>query len=469
MDEQIGRAEQLELLGRLNDAELVVINERWAGRTSSEIAGALRIDQTVARNHLGNTYDKLDITYVEGGTSLNRVMAFYAVMDDPAAPTIPHPNSLTSEELANAPQPSAQALVLVQEDDEALLAQRPDRVVEDESPDRPWLIPVLIGAIAIVVVIILALVFFAGDDDDDDSEAQSSTATAVANSLDSTATALAGLATIDREDLDATATALSGQATQEREAGDMTATAASNATASAQPTATEEPTATPEPTETPEPTATEEPTAEPTATVEPTEPDATATESPSPPQPAPGELVYESNLQDNPDEWDLNDSWQIEGDALVSSGSGLRTLVAPVTDIATANYAVEATLTFTELEECDGVSGLFGRGSDQSDNGEDFIAGYVGAACLDGWSILAIPDDSPDANELANGDLTLNDQPHTYRLEIAGERIRLFIDGNFAGETTDNLYNDAGSVGLYLNDAINVRVTGFKVFTIEGS
>lgn len=262
MDDQSHRAEQLELLNRLDDSELVVLNERWAGRTSSEIAGALGISQTAARYHLGNIYDKLEVTYVEGGTSLARIMDFYTVIDDPNAPTIPRPDSLYQDELASPSQPSGQSLELVQDDDDALIAQRPVRAAgatDEPPPTRPIWIWVALGVAGILILALLLILLLGDEDDgDDEEEARSETATAFTMELNTTATALAGLATLDRQDLDATATQLSVLATQTQEGADVAGTEAANATASAQPTITptptEEPTATPEPTETPEPT-----------------------------------------------------------------------------------------------------------------------------------------------------------------------------------------------------------------------
>lgn len=483
-EERRRRVERLELLNGLTDVELVVLDERWAGRTSFEIAGLLGINPNVARLHLANVYDKLGITYAPGGTSLARLMSFYDLSDDPAAPRIPHPDDLSSEELLSPGQPSGRALDLVAEDDEALLAQRPGReavpLVPEPEPRSPWPYIAAILALALIVVLALLLIIGGRDGDDDELAPVDATATQVTADLAASATALAEQAILSQQELDATATGLAVQATQEREAAAAAETEAANATASAQLPPTEVPTETPTEEPTPEPTPTlETPTEEATApadTATPTEPPPpTVTAGPGTPAPLPGEVIYEADWEAAPDEWELDENWEIVDGALFSRGEGRRELIAPVApdDLETldsSGYALEAVIALVELDECDGVAGLLGRAARQEleeQEGDVFYSGYAGVACLEEWRILLLPDTGAEPEELAGGELDPDDQPHTYRIEFEGESLRFFMDGIFLGEVTDDTYAATEAVGLFLYGEVNARVDAFRVLSLD--
>lgn len=122
-------------------------------------------------------------------------------------------------------------------------------------------------------------------------------------------------------------------------------------------------------------------------------------------------------------------------------------------------------MTITDLDGCDGIGGPLARAATQDDS----TSGYAGAVCRDSWSIVAAEQDSSDVDEIESdnlGDTEIDDQPHTYRLEVSGETIRLFLDGQFVGEAADNRFQDSGLAGIFLNDEINVEVSEFRVFTI---
>jgi hypothetical protein len=327
-------------------------------------------------------------------------------------------------------------------DDQALLAQVSSGGPPppgDKGPSQGWIIG---GVLAfILLAALVALLLFTRDDDDDSGDATPTPA---------------------------------GQATEVI----ATVTPESTATAEA-PTATlapEEPTATPEPpTATPEPTATEVPpteTPEPTATAteepEPTateEPEPTATEAATTPVPSPGQLAYEANWSGGAADWQLTDGWTAENGVLVADGAVAQPLLAPFQP-PTANYAVEADLVLANLDQCNTIAGAFSHVSEQSNIGGTFSAGYVGGACADGWRIDAVQQNSQNRDTLVEGDFALNDQAHVYRLEVQGDQIRLFIDGAFVGEATDDRWPDAGSAGIYLSGPLQVTVNAFRVFTL---
>lgn len=325
-----------------------------------------------------------------------------------------------------------------------------------EPPEPPngeqtqqWVIG---GIIAFVLVFALIVFLFVvnNDDDDDDDVAEATATTAVPTAIAEAPTAT------------------------------NTAEPESPTEAPVEPTATTEPTAeptatkTPEPTETPTPEATATKTPEPTKTPTPEKPtptpepptptpkpEPTPTEVPSAPQPDEGSLAYTADWT----QWDLGDGWSADGSKLVSDGSEAGPIVAPFTP-TTANYAVEARMAVVGSNSCAEVAGVLARaaGADDADPGS--FDGYTGVVCAHVWRIDAIADGT--IRTLANASRTLDTQPHTYRLEVAGDRLRFFIDGKFAGEATDSQISATGKAGLFVSGGSVVTVDLFRIYALSG-
>lgn len=435
--------DQMAMLHRLTPAELGVLRLRCTGATSENIAATLGTTQPVVAAHLGNVYDKLGVTYGSEGTSFSRVMDFCPLLDDPGAPEILPVAALRSRLGTPSAQPSQRAAQLAAADDQALLAQGaggapPDGPPSSDSSGRGWIIG---GILVALLLVALLLFYFLSRDDDED----------------------AG---------DATATV---STTATTEAGSPTAEAPTETAAPEEPTATpvpEEPTATPEPEEptatpepptaTPEPEPTETPVPEPTATPE---PEPTATEAQVTPVPVPGDLVYQADWSTGANDWQLTDGWTAENGTLIADGSTAAPLRSPFQPTS-PNYAVEAQLTLANLNQCQTVAGVFSRVTEQTDVGGSHLAGYIGGACADSWRIDRVNDINDNRDNVAEGDFAPGDQSHVYRLEVVGDQLRLFIDGVFAGEGTDNRWTEAGVPGIYLDGDVQVTVNAFSVFAL---
>jgi DNA-binding CsgD family transcriptional regulator/outer membrane biosynthesis protein TonB len=443
-------AERLALLRRLSPTELAVLRHRCAGATTAQIATHLGITQADARIHAGNLLDKLGVTYGRQGTSLSRLTAFCPLASQLGA------SAGTSGLPVEPPSgmPSQRAAELTDADDLALASQYGGMPPSGGNDGRQrW---VLGGVLAFVLVAALvALLFFlAGDDDGDD-------ATADEQATEEVATETAEAAAVEP-----TATVEVPEDTPEPE-----------------PTQTEiPPTETPEPdeeateeaaTETaeaePEPTETEVPpteTLEPTATSTPEEPEPTATTAEPEPTPDEGQLAYEADWSSGEDGWNLTDGWAIENGDLVTTAAGAAPLLAPF-EPEQPDYAVEIEMTVTGLTGCDERAGVFARVTEESDPSGDVLVGYTGNVCQDEWHIDAITADGRDA--LADGDHRLASGSHTYRLEVSGDQIRLYIDDDFAGAAIDNRWTAAGGAGIYIDGDLDVTVSAFRVFNIGGS
>lgn len=457
MDDQSGRDAQLEMLRRLNPIELVVLQERCQGKTSEEIAATLNVTSETAAMYLGNVYDRLDITYRREGTSMGRLMGFCPLLDNADAPVVP-PLSQINPNAEPPQQPSAQALNLVKSDDAALIAQRGGGD-ENGAVIRNWMYGIAAAVAILLVAILAAILIFSGDDDDDDQADADATATALAAMQAETPTEEEEAV----EEPTATETPTEPEPTPEPEA-----------------TATPEPTDEPEPTETPEPTATVE---EPTATPEPEptetpveEPTVAPTDTPAPepppaPAPQPGNEVFAADWSGGAGDWVLPPTWTVENGVLSGAGPDAGPVVAPF-EPGGADYAVTAVMAIESLANCDDMlAGPFARVTMVTAEAGDYPAGYIGGVCEGEWRIEAVDEDENQRDELASGDLSseidVDDGPHTFRLEVAGDTIRLFIDDVFAGEATDNRFDEAGQAGVYFEGDTQVEVEEFRVEELQ--
>ena len=91
--------------------------------------------------------------------------------------------------------------------------------------------------------------------------------------------------------------------------------------------------------------------------------------------------------------------------------------------------------------------------------------GYQGGpgTHLDSLGIsVRLPDGSNWPIRLASTDYQFDHAWHTYRLEVQGTTIRLFLDGAQRAEATDNRYRDPGQVGVYTYD-MQISLRSFKV------
>ncbi|HYI16439.1 MAG TPA: LuxR C-terminal-related transcriptional regulator [Thermomicrobiales bacterium] len=418
--------ERLAHLHRLTPAEVEVLRRRCGGMTSQEIASALGTTEQVARYLLGNIYDKLGVTYEEGGgTSLSRLTEYCPLLADPSIAQIAAPASLATE--PPPLEPSGRALLLVAQDDQSLLAQRSTVPEAEESDNNRRLLYIVGGVLALVLIGGLIFLFASDDEDDDD-----------ATGLAVTQTASAGR----------TATTAAG--------GD-----APDPTATLEPVSAPEPTPTPEP---PPPAPEPTPTPEPTATSEPEAPTAPPTET-AVPLPQQGDVVYEADWATGPGDWVLPAGWTAQPGMILGDGSTAGSILAPYQPDQ-PRYAVEADLAIDATDDCDALAGVIGHAAVDEDDASRLTAGYIGAICANEWLILAVRDLSDSHDELASGDAEPGVDQHTYRLEVDGDRVRFFIDGVFAGEATDDRWADPGLAGLFLDGDIRVTVSGFRVYAL---
>jgi len=237
------------------------------------------------------------------------------------------------------------------------------------------------------------------------------------------------------------------------------------ATAPVAETPTEAPTNTPLATATSAPTHTPapSPTTEPTHTPEPTQaPEATAT---SGPPPTDGSLAFEADWSAGAGAWQLPEGWTVDNGALVANSADPHPVAAPY-DPSSANYAVEATIAVTGgTFTCDQTVGLFARAVTVTPEGQDgFPVAMIGSFCPERWEVSVVGDATGTRTVAAQGPFDPGSTAHTYRLEVSGAEYRLYIDGVFAGQGTDDRFGDPGQAGLYVPGGVQVQITSFKIF-----
>jgi|GEM_PF-2270784 len=452
--------DRLATLRRLSPTELAVLRHRCSGATTAQIATHLGIPQADARAHVGNLLDKLGITYGREGTSLSRLTAYCPLVSQLGA------SAGNSGEPLRPPagQLSQRAVELTDADDLALVSQQggpPPPPAGGTTGDggQRWIIG---GVLAFVLVAaLLALLFFWDDDDDGDDTAadeqateQAATATALAV-VEPTATVEEATETPEPEP-EPTATDEPATETPEPDEEEEKETEVA---------ATETAEAEPEPTET-EVAATETPAAtEPTATATPDKPSPTPTEPKPEPTPDDSQLAYEADWSSGNDGWNLSAGWAIENGNLVTSGDA-SPLLSPF-EPQSPNYAVEIEMIVTNLNTCDERAGVFARITEAANQPDDGLVGYAGTACDDEWHIDAVLED--DLESLASGDRTLTSGSHTYRIEVAGEQIRFYIDDAFVGSATDDRWTEAGGTGIFVEGTVDVTISAFRVFTLPNN
>lgn len=448
----VENGERLALLQRLSSTELTVLRHRCSGATTSQIATHLGIPHAEARAHAANLLDKLGVTYGREGTSLSRLTAFCPLTSQLGA----------SAGRGGAPieppsgQPSQRATELTDADDRALLSQHGGAPPPTGNDGRQrWIIG---GALVFVLVATLLVLLFVLDDDDDEDDA---TAEETATEEVATETAIAAL--------EPTETVEEPTATPEPEPTETDVPATDTPDADdeeeTEVAATETAEAEPEPTETEVPHTETPVPAEPTATEVSDEPEPTATEQEQDPEPTPddSQLDYEADWSSGDDDWILTDGWTIEDGTLVTTGDAAP-LMAPF-EPEQPHYAVEIEMTITSLIDCEGRAGVFARVSEESNPDGDALVGYAGTVCEDEWHIDAVLED--DRDSLASGDRTLERDEHLYRIEVAGEQIRFYVDDEFVGDATDDRWDEAGSAGIYVDGDVEVTISAFRVFALD--
>lgn len=202
-----------------------------------------------------------------------------------------------------------------------------------------------------------------------------------------------------------------------------------------------------------EPVATPIPTPAPIST--PTPPPApTPTPLAATPQPD-GEVLYEADWSTGLGGWTGRLDWTTASGMLVNDGTGPHdwrlSALAPYVPVG-PDYALEATIEVVAVNGCSSF-GLVARQTEGT-------WGYQGGINFCEFEGAAIWDIGPSWTAFRPGSTR-----HTYRLEVRGTEIRLFVDGTLMVAATNESIAGPGRVGLWC-DQMQVHVATFRVISL---
>jgi hypothetical protein len=150
--------------------------------------------------------------------------------------------------------------------------------------------------------------------------------------------------------------------------------------------------------------------------------------------------------------WAAAGQWTTIGGMLVTDGTSDTFAVAPVDLGAQVDYAVECEIQIAHPEAGTDVY-LMAR----MINGMGFWAGYNGANTR---MVIGYGE-----NTIADANFVLDDQWHTYRLEVKDNTLRLFFENAEVARCTDNSAVEPGTVAIYCGKG-QISVRAFRVLAL---
>jgi 3-keto-disaccharide hydrolase len=170
-------------------------------------------------------------------------------------------------------------------------------------------------------------------------------------------------------------------------------------------------------------------------------------------------VLYAADWSQGPNGWNyLPAGWSIAGGMLAvdASGSGV-VVIAPYLP-PRADYAVEVEMQLRPQNGTD-ASAFWGIMVRELE-GEGYLCGGVGpdgGSPNIGYGVAS--------SQIATADGTFDTDWHTYRVEVRGEAIRFFRDGELLVAATDNTFPEPGEIAL-LAKQTPLTVRSFKVLAL---
>jgi hypothetical protein len=175
--------------------------------------------------------------------------------------------------------------------------------------------------------------------------------------------------------------------------------------------------------------------------------------------------VYVADWSAGPGNWTLPQGWLVENNALILEASAPGHVLAPYQP-ATPEYAVEVQLTATfglEPPTCDNGGGiLFSPSADVTVTGT-FPTGVLFSRCHQGWE-LSVVNAEGERETLIAGQMQADDAPHTFRVEVSQNAVRILIDGTTISGIVDDRIGQVPFPGLYSTANYRITASSFRIF-----
>lgn len=178
--------------------------------------------------------------------------------------------------------------------------------------------------------------------------------------------------------------------------------------------------------------------------------------------------LYQADWSKGIGEWKGGSQWSVSsGGILASNGNSQNVdyLKAPYQP-KTANYTVEAQIQFVKETSTpdNAYFGIFVRSVIPGKQGYD---GYLfsGNSSDNGDAKIRIADEPGSSRVLGFVPYPLDTSWHTYRVDVQGSTITLFIDNQNVMHVTNNKFTSPGLIGL-LDGTCQINVRSFTVFSL---
>jgi hypothetical protein len=214
-------------------------------------------------------------------------------------------------------------------------------------------------------------------------------------------------------------------------------------------------------------------------------PTATPTPNPCSSKPNSGTVLYRADWSQDTNGWVGSGDWTALNGMLVTAGNGNPPIFAPYHpgDNCITDYAVVATI--TRIKYNNNTQGSFGLVVRAAANGGGYTLsicakqlyafGAIVGSCADDSdgnntyeALLLVGQNFPDGGTVLGsvGFKPIQNTQYTYRIEVKGNTIAVFINGNrIISPVTDNTYLSGGQVGIWSTDC-QINVNSFEVVAL---
>ncbi|MGH2511023.1 MAG: family 16 glycoside hydrolase, partial [Ktedonobacteraceae bacterium] len=181
---------------------------------------------------------------------------------------------------------------------------------------------------------------------------------------------------------------------------------------------------------------------------------------------------YQANWSQGPGDWSLASHWSwsnADGGMLMTDGRENNSWIFPSTQLPSADYTLQVKIRRLSYTNVGGPS--FGAIVRYTSSTGGYVGG-VGIAIQPEHYFLALGlghNGQPAiAHDLTRKSMTVDQQWHSYRIDVQGKHITLSVDGSVVTSVTDSTYTSAGQIGLYASAAV-IDVEDFVVLPLPAT